>query len=351
MRRIRCTLAIYQLVNPKRVGTLSWFSSFVIAWIPFQNRFPDDEEVKANTIKALNSFDAVIVAFDVKSMTAADFFVQTLKKDRLLKLPIGVVIYDANGRTVVLQQFEVPKNTSIQRTVKEQKSYWCWWRDSSHYEVATLLELSYKYDDESGDIYSEKVYPEFFELMIEGKTRMWDGSPRKKIYSAASYKSEKQNYKIPMCQLGLWETETGHITDKGLTLLDVIRTYGSDSKEYFDCLAKLILIDGKHLDLVKDLDDFQKTSPELIPESSSEFFVLFDEYMMGKNSIGTRKPTAVKTGAKRSYVRDEPKLWNKLGIIKLQGSSRYYKPFIGIEFDWDRINEILLSDVFGGKDE
>jgi len=67
--------------------------------------------------------------------------------------------------------------------------------------------------------------------------------------------------------------------------------------------------------------------------------------------VGTRKPTAVKTGAKRAYVRDEPKLWNKLGILKTQAASRYFIPFVGIEFNWERINEILLSNVFGGADE
>jgi len=309
------------------------------------------ERLKAYTIKALNNFDAVVDAFDVKKLSEADFYVKELHDTRIQSLPIGVVVYDGSGNVSVLQSFPIQQNVAQRRTVKEQKSYWCWWRDASHYEVATLLELSFKYDNEDGDIYTNKVYPEFFNMMIEGKTRKWDGKPRNKTYSESSYKAEKQNYKIPMCQLGFWDAETGHITDKGLTLLDVVKTYGVESQEYFDCLAKIILIDGKHLDLVKDLDEFQKSSPEIIPENSSEFFRLFDEYMMQKNSIGTRKPTAITTGAKNAYVRDEPKLWNKLGIIKMQNTSRYYKPFAGIEFNWERINEILLSDVFGGKNE
>lgn len=65
--------------------------------------------------------------------------------------------------------------------------------------------------------------------------------------------------------------------------------------------------------------------------------------METKNSIGTRKPTAVKTGAKKAYVRDEPKLWNKLGIIIPSGKNRYYWPFKGIKFNWQKINEILMS--------
>jgi len=302
-------------------------------------------------VKALNTFNAVIAAFDIQHMEESNYFKDTLRAERLLSLPIGIIVYDSSGKVAAIQKFTVPTNKAKERTVKEQKSYWCWWRDASHYEVATLLELSYKYDTEDGDIYTKFVYPEFFELMIEGKTKKWDGKPRIKSYSESSYKSEKQNYKIPMCQLGLWDVETGHITGKGMTLLDVVRTYGADSQDYFLCLAKLILLDGKHLDLVKDLEEFQKSNPAIIPDTSAEFFVLFDEYMMNKNSVGTRKPTAVKTGAKRAYVRDEPKLWNKLGILKTQAASRYFIPFVGIEFNWERINEILLSNVFGGADE
>ncbi len=319
--------------------------------ILFCNETFDEKAYTKRIVTVLNSFNAVIAAFDIQHLKESDYLRDALKTEHLLTLPIGIVVYDNVGKVLPVQRFSVPSNVAQKRTDKEQKSYWCWWRDSSHYEVATLLELSYKYDNEPGDIYTKYVYPEFFNMMVEGKTQKWDGKPRAKSYTTSSYKAEKQNYKIPMCQLGFWDADTGHITDKGLTLLDVIRSYGSDSHEYFDCLAKIILIDGKHLDLVKDLEEFQKSNPAIIPETSSEFFVLFDEYMISKNSMGTRKPTAVKTGAKNAYVRDEPKLWNKLGIIKMQSAARYFRPFVGIEFNWERINEILLSNVLGGTDE
>lgn len=313
--------------------------------------FPDtvnQETIRSLAIKAITSFDSCIICVPASNIVAADCLVDTLKSERIDTLAIGIIVFDENCNLLILHTYSISKNAAIARSSKEQKSYWCWWRDGSHYEVATLLKLSFSYMNEEGDIYSSYVYPAFFEMMISGRTKMWDGSPRKKSYSVASYKAEKQNYKIPMCQLGLWNVETGQITEKGLRLLDVVNTYGDDSTEYFDALAKLILVDGKHLDLIKDLEDFQKNNKELVPETSSEFFVLFDDYMMRKNSMGTRKPTAVKTGAKKAYVRDEPKLWNKLGIISMHGSQRYYVPFKGIEFNWNRINEILLSNVLGG---
>lgn len=312
--------------------------------------FVFDDETTMTVEKALhilNHFDSCVICFSLPSLPEAQMLIEKLENENLSKLCIGIIVYDKYANIKVLKSFQIPDNLAVQRTETEWKSYWCWWRDSSHYEVADLLKLSLSYDKEQGDIYSQYVYPKFFNMLISGETRQWDGKPRVKKYSSASYKAEKQNYKIPMCQLGFWDVETGHITIKGKKLLEIVNRFGADSDIFIDSLAKIILIDGKHLNLVKDLDEFQKDCPEYIPKSSSEFFILFDSYMTNRNSMGTRKPSAVKTGAKRSYVRDEPKLWNKLGIINTFGNGRYYQPFKGISFNWERINKILLSNVLG----
>lgn len=296
-------------------------------------------------LDALSKYDACVVCFGAADLMDAHFLIESIESDRLSSLPIGVVVYDKNLKVICLRPFTVAINSAIKKTETEWKSYWCWWRDTSQYEVAILLRLSEEFDTFTGDIYTEKVYPRFFDMMIAGQTKMWDGKPRSKKYSPASFKAEKQNYKIPMVQLGFWDAATGHITEKGRKLLAVIENNGESSDVYFDCLAKIILLDGKHLDLVKDLEEFQKNCAQIIPETSAEFFVLFDCYMSDKKSLGTRKPSAVKTGAKKAYVRDEPKLWNKLGMLNTQGKARYYVPFVGLAFDWNRINSILLSNA------
>lgn len=309
--------------------------------------FPDlaedvDEWVKWG-LDMLSHYDSCIACFPAEALSDANRYCDCLADKGLESLQIGVVAYDKNGNIMVIRMYVLADTSSKKRSKWERKSYWCWWRDASHYEVATLLELSEKYDDLDEDIYTKKVYPEFYDMMINQQTKQWDGTPRNKNYSVASFKAEKQNYKIPMCQLGLWEASTGHITPKGRALLEVVRNNGDSSRRYLAYLSKLLLLDGKHLDLIKDLDDFQKSCPEVIPESSAEYFILFDNYMETKGSIGTRKPSAVKTGAKKAYVRDEPKLWNKLGFIIPSGKGRYYWPFTGIKFNWPKINEILIS--------
>lgn len=309
----------------------------------FPNLLMGADEWVREALSVLSNFDSCITCFPSAVLGDANYYCDYLVDKGLDSLQIGCVAYDAVGHIVVIKMYVQSDTSSKQRSVSERKSYWCWWRDASHYEVATLLALSEKYDKEEDDIYTKYVYPEFFDMMINRQTKQWDGTPRNKNYSKASFKSEKQNYKIPMCQLGFWDAETGHITEKGKAVLEVAKRNGDGSGVYLSYLSKILLLDGKHLDLIKDLEDFQKKCPEVIPESSAEFFILFDDYMETKNAIGTRKPTAVKTGAKKAYVRDEPKLWNKLGIIVPSGKGRYYWPYEGIKFNWQKINEILMS--------
>ena len=136
--------------------------------VVFCNDNLDEEVYKKRIITVLNSYNAVIAAFDVQHLAESNYLCEELKSERLITLPIGIVVFDDSGKVLPIQKFSVPENLATERTQKQQKSYWCWWRDSSHFEVATLLELSYKYDHEDGDIYTNLVYNEFFNLMVEG---------------------------------------------------------------------------------------------------------------------------------------------------------------------------------------
>lgn len=307
-------------------------------------------EYAAKSVKLVNRHDYCLLVIPKYSSEdeVGTVIESELYSQKLANLPIGLVEYEeCNGiiQSSMTRRLCAYIQRSIPRTKGQMKSYWCWWRDTSQYEVFQLLELSNKYDSYEGDIYSRYVYQEFYELMISGLTKQWNGKPRIKKYSEATFKAEKQNNKIPMVQLGLWTATEGRITNKGKKFLAIGKTYGVDSGEFFMALSKLILIDGKHLDLIKQVVDFQKKNADVIPEGSEEYFALLDEYLTQCNSMGTRKPSAVTTGAKKNYLRDEPKLWNKLGFVVEQGRGRYVKPFIGIDFDWDRINKVLLSAI------
>jgi hypothetical protein len=219
------------------------------------------------------------------------------------------------------------------------KTFWSWWRDISQYEVYDLLNLSFKYGDLDGDIYSDKIFPEFYSSLINRGTRQWNGIPRNKADTSKT--SEKQNYKIPLVQLDLWTRSECRLTALGFELLQIGKLYGPGSSRFLDRLAYLVLVNGRHLDLINTVEKFQKKGP--VPQTSKEYSIVLEDYLTKQGAIGKRKPSAKKTGAKISYLRDEPKLWNKLGLLAMKNGMSYFYPGEGFRFNWERISGLLLS--------
>ena len=154
-------------------------------------------------------------------------------------------------------------------------------------------------------------------------------------------KAEKQNYKIPLVQLELWSRSEGRLTNLGFTLLEVGKKYGANSKKFFDFLTYLILVNGKHLDLINIVDKFQKMTD--ISQSSKDHTIALELFLTDNGCIGKRKPSAIKTGAKNSYMRDEMKLWNKLGLLYSYNRTSYFFPNEGYKFNWERITDVLIN--------
>lgn len=93
--------------------------------------------------------------------------------------------------------------------------------------------------------------------------------------------------------------------------------------------------------MINLVEKFQKET--VISPSSKEHAQALEEYLSENGCIGKRKPTAVTTGAKNSYMRDEMKLWNKLGFLYANGKASYFFPDEGYKFNWERITEVLIS--------
>ena len=282
----------------------------------------------------------------------ANFIKETLDAPEFDKVTTSLFAYDPADRSLeILRPIRVKRKLSqvASQQKEDAKTFWCWWRDMSHYELFDLLRLSFIYNEEKGDIYSKHIYPKFYDMMIHGKTKQWDGTPRRKTPSESSRKSEKQNYNIPLVQLGLWSRGEGRLTDSGYTLLRIGQKYGAGSRQFIDAIAYILLMVGRHLELINIVKRFQDVTPPTT--TSKDYALALDNYLTSCGCIGKRKPTAVKTGAKNSYVRDEMKLWNKFGFLKTEGGS-YYCKGAGYNFNWQRITEVLtnnqfLSDVIG----
>jgi hypothetical protein len=294
-------------------------------------------------------YSGLILPTIVEGINLAEQISSILSLDVFAKNHIAVIGYDE--RTL-----EADPNNSIQlfKRIEDERTgeiiesnlsqtYWCWWRDISHFEVFQLLNILDKYSSETGDIYSNYAWPEFWSLMVNRQTKNWEGTPREKTDNDTNRRSEKQNYKIPLFQLGLIEQSEGRLTVEGYKLISIGKIFGLNSSIYIDYLTKLVLIEGKHLILIQDLENFKNQAPASSLDNQEQFRIDFELYLENNNSIGTRKPGRTTTGNKVSYIRDEFKLWNKLGLIKSTGM-RYYVSGRGVEFNWSRITDILTKD-------
>lgn len=276
----------------------------------------------------------------------SDFMCNVMNTEPMKDSPISLYVYDADYNVRILKPIKSPRSSFSYKPAQElDKTFWCWWRDMSHYEVFTLLKLSFEFGDKSGDIYTNHIFPKFWEKLISGQIQDFDGNYRS--VKNSSMKSYKQNYRIPFEQLGLWTSKEGHLSSLGFKLLSIGMQWGSDSSNFRDALAYLILTEGKHLDLIHTISKIQQEQKGFIPEKSKDFLQFIDEQLTLLGMIGKRKPTAIKSNAKASYVRDEPKVWNKFGLVKQRATNRYFFERSGYHFDWERITTILRN---GGID-
>ena len=294
-------------------------------------------------------YSGIILPKVVEGYNIAQHLANVLSLDVFSRHYISVIGYDERTlESDPLNSIQLFKSIEHERTGEIitgeiNQTYWCWWRDISHYEVFTLLNLLDKHSYQTGDIYTNYAWPEFWALMVAGNTRTWEGIGRVKTDNETNYRSEKQNYKIPLFQLGLIEPSEGRLTAEGYKLISLAKIYGLDSSLYIDYLTKMVLIEGKHLILIQDLEDYKTRASAASLGNSTQFRKDFETYLDENNSIGSRKEGRTTTGNKESYIRDELKLWNKLGLLKGSGN-RYFINGRGIEFNWARITEILTKD-------
>jgi hypothetical protein len=94
-------------------------------------------------------------------------------------------------------------------------------------------------------------------------------------------------------------------------------------------LARLILIEGQHLDPIFWVEERTRLIQSGDKQSSSDYVSALDEELVDGGVIPPRKPGA----RKAHFIRDEPKLWNKLGLLKPDGAKKYFHDGYGFVFD------------------
>ena len=260
-------------------------------------------------------------------------YIKDMFSGLLLAMPVLLLSYQKDpARFTVLRDLQARQNPpqsipkGVGRTV-----FWGYWRDLSNHDLLTLLDLMGR-----KSVSADKAFDVFWRrLATTGRARTWEGNVRKKKFGAPD-SSEKLNARLAMRHAGLVDNH-GDMTAAGYGLLNTGRIYGADSVAFMEELARQVLIAGRHLDLMFWVDEKTRSIPRNQRGTAPKYYRALDLQLARDGVISAPSPAA----AKQHFIRDEPKLWNKLGLLVKANSSQYFHHGHGLAFDWRKIISVL----------
>ena len=217
-----------------------------------------------------------------------------------------------------------------------RKVFWGYWRDLSHFELLEMLQLA----DRQKHPNFEKLYDRFWlRSAVTGKALTWEKRRRKaKSLLAPGKMGERMNAHLAMKHAGLLDNQD-RLTADGYRLLHIGKIYGPESVAFIDALAAQILIVGHHLELIFWVDEQQRLIPNRQKRDATQFYRALDLRLEKAGVIAA----PARGAAKATFLRDEPKLWNKLGLLVRSGPKRYFHTGYGLIFDWRKVISVVES--------
>ena len=280
------------------------------------------------------SHSTLILPKIAENFEIADYISDLVRK---IPLKIGVIAYDPSN----IEELEVvvpyPANPvgPLVKRASIGKVFWAFWMDESIHEFYLMLKKSYELRHKRGDI-KEEVFSHVFKLMKEGKTYANNGKLRK-LGGKLKFSSWFLNYRLPFLHCGLWSLD-GKPTLIGTRILSIGDTYGWDSEEFRNALAKAYLVNGKHLLLMRYIWDIQTDAIGKGTEHKTT-----KEYLdFMANELMKRGFGRAHRGVRRN-LQAMISLWGGgFRILKRCGKSYYFKEF-GIVPDWGKITSIIQT--------
>jgi hypothetical protein len=282
----------------------------------------------------LNAFDYALLVTPFESLDGfaiANYLGETIRSKPLEAAPLGILAYTADPQAD-MQMVEAlrPRSDKVDAAAKQRSTFWGYWRDLSQYDVLDLL----AFIDSQGGF--DNAYQRFWDQQLSvGKARLWDGKFRKP-WKPTLFGPNKINTNLSLRHASLISSD-GLLTQEGLHLLQLGKVYGADSLAFRDTLARHVLLDSRHLELIYWIYEVQR-SLDAKHETSSEHLAALDQRLIDEGVIN---PPA--GHAKPTYIRDEPKLWNALGLLQRRTKASYFWPEVGLIFNWRRITAVVAA--------
>lgn len=339
--------------NPDRLTTNSTLWHGMLDWPQPDGGFQDDSNDSALAIEfkppghskreyvtGLGQAHTYLTAFEFSllivperardSFPIADFLAKTLRSSTP-SAAIGLVAYGndpgkpSDLRTVVRVPERITAAPAIPRS-SNRKVFWAYWRDLSPFDAFTIVLLMDQ--GRSFDVAFDRFWAKFWSV---GEARDWEGN-RRQPHASSSKEAERVNTSLSLRQIGAVGSD-GQLTDEGLRLVQTGKVYGHSSVAFRNLLGQMVLLRGRHLDLIFWVEDQQR---RLLPDDlfrSQAHKRALDKQLQVAGVI-PKLPTAQ---GKATFLRDEFKLWNKLGLLKGRSATQYFHPHVGLVFNWRAI--------------
>ena len=256
----------------------------------------------------------------------------------LASMPIVLFEYgnDPTQLKVVRKLQKRPNSAGSIPTGIGRKVFWGYWRDLSNHELLEILRLA----DSQKRPNFETLFDNFWSrFAARGKALTWENTRRKaKAQGAPGKMGERMNAHLAMKHAGLLDSDD-RLTADGYRLLHIGKIYGPQSVAFLDGLAAQVLIAARHLELIFWIEEQQRFIPTRSKSDAKRFYRALDLRLAKAGIIAA----PAKGAAKATFLRDEPKLWNKLGLLSRSGKGRYFHVGYGLVFDWRRIISVVES--------
>tara|TARA_R110002124_G_scaffold222938_3_gene388312 strand:+ start:35 stop:1168 length:1134 start_codon:yes stop_codon:yes gene_type:complete len=269
----------------------------------------------------------------------ADYVVEVINRD-LNKLPLMVLSYGTDAADFsVLRKLTVRKGAKPpKKSTQKLRTFWGYWRDLSNYDLYEILRII---DVHPGNKFDASFKIFWNKFTVKKKARKWDGNFRK-VSASGNIAAEQINAFLSMRHSGLIDPN-GQLTISGLKLLQTGKVYGPEGSAFLSLLAHFVLTNGRHLELILWVEDQTRKLTLKSKSTAPVYLTALDKELVAAGVISPRPKNAVKA----NFIRDEPKLWNKLGLLDKRSSNQYFHPNAGYQFDWAKIISIVGCDENG----
>ena len=293
------------------------------------------------TLTYLRSFEFAAIILPKRAndgFEIAEYLCDNLNEQFAVNLPVGLFSYDKNpgDPTDLLPLINLRPRTGNRPPIPKgvgKKVFWAYWRDLSQHDILSVLSEMDTRKPKNFD----SAYKFFWKSYMEKRrAQTWEGFHRKAKRHSTSYNAERLNAFLSLRHIGVISSK-GLLTEEGFNLLRNGKIYSASSVTFMSKLGDLILENGRHLELIFWVDEQQRNIPKRYKKTAIQFYQKLDESLQLAGII----PRAPKGKPKATFLRDEQKLWNKLGLLIPYNRGSYFHPGIGLIFNWRTITDII----------